>query len=193
MLLRAALTSGLLFAIAEVLSAAPVTYSVSGTFTDGATISGSITFDNATGMLVSFDVVTQYNAGDGLGTTYDSATGTGSVQFPTNPPPVSGTYFAILLFDASQKNVLNLILSGPPSGFIGGPVVPSVPVQVGGSLLSAELSDNSFTRRTVSPAGIFLTPPPTTVPALSSSGILVATVLLAALGCFKTSRFAFRQ
>lgn len=113
MLIRAALRSGLFFAVG-VLSAAPVAYSISGTFSDGATISGAITFDNATGTLVSFHVVTQHNAGDGPGSTYDSATGTGSVQYPLSPPPVSGTYFAILSLGRFPKQrIESRFLWGP--------------------------------------------------------------------------------
>lgn len=188
----AALISGLLFA-GGVLSAAPVTYSVGGTFTDGATISGTITIDRATATLTGFHVVTQFNAGDGLGTTYDSSTGTGSVQYPISPPAVSGTYFAILLLDASQNNALNLILSGAPAAFNGGPVVPSVPVQVGGSLLSLEESLTSFIRRDVSPSAISLSPPPAPVPAMSPLWILVAIMLLGALGSYYTSQSVLRQ
>ena len=173
MLTRAALGCGLLLAIAGVLSAAPVTYSISGTFNDGAAVSGTITLDNATGTLANFHVMTQSDSGNGLGTTYDSATGTGSVQFPTSPPPTSGTYFAILLFDASQNNALNLILAGSPTAFTGSAIVPSVPVQVGGSLLSLEENLTSFVRRDVSASGIVLTPPPAPAPALSPAWLLV--------------------
>ena len=183
---RIALATGLLLAASGVLSAAPVIYAVSGTFTDGATVSGSITLDNVSGTVVSFHLVTQFNAGDGLGTTYDSSTGTATVQFPLSPPPVTGTYFAILFTDAGANNVLNLILAGPPSNFGGGPVVPSVPLQqVNGSLLSEELSLISFVPRRESAAGILLSGPPSTaapVPAMTLPWVLVAFILLAALG-----------
>ena len=136
--------------------------------------------------MVSFHLVTQFNAGDGLGTAYDSSTGTATVQFPLSPPPVTGTYFAILFTDAGANNVLNLILAGPPSNFGGGPVVPSVPLQqVNGSLLSEELSLISFVPRRESAAGILLSGPPSTaapVPAMTLPWVSVAFILLAALG-----------
>ena len=186
MLLRAALTTGLLFALGGVLSAAPVTYPVSGTFSDGATFSGAITIDNVTGALVSFHVVTQFNAADGLGNTYDFATGTGSFFYPISPSPVSGTYFAISFADA-QGNLLGLVLSGSPTTFAGGPVFASVPLQGGVSVLSLEENFTSFARRSVT-SGVLV--PPAPVPALSATGIFVAIVLLAVLGCYKISRFA---
>jgi hypothetical protein len=186
MLTRIALATGLLVATCGALSAGPLVFAVTGTFADGATVSGSITFDNVSGTVVSFHVVTQFNAGDGLGTTYDSATGTATVQFPIAPPPVTGTYFAILFTDASANNALNLILAGSPSNFGGGAVVPSVPLQqVNGSLLSEEISLISFIPRRESAAGILLSGPPSTaapVPALTLPWVSVAFVLLAGLG-----------
>ena len=193
MLIRAAFTSGLIFALGVVLSAAPVTYPVSGTFSDGATFSGTITFDNATGKVVSFHVVSQFNAANGLGTIYDSATGTDVIFYPISPPPVSGTYFNIVLVDASS-NLLGFTVSGSPSTFAGGAIFPSVPLQGGDSVLSLEESFTSFNRRAVS-TGMFLGPlsAPAPVPALSPVGISLASVLLAALGCYKSSWFALRR
>lgn len=183
--MRAVLRSGLLFAVVGLLSAAPVIYAVSGTFTDGATFSGTITFDDATGTVVSFHVVTQFNTANGLGTTYDSSTGTSTIFYPISPPPVSGTYFNIVLADAST-NILGFTVSGSPSTFAGGPIFPSVPVQGGASVLSLEESFTSFNRRGVS-TGMLSGPPsaPAPVPALSPIGILVAASLLAALGCYQ--------
>jgi hypothetical protein len=186
MITRIALATGLLLAACGALSAGPLVFTVSGTFADGATVSGSITFDNISSTVVSFHLVTQFNAVDGLGTTYDSSTGAATVQFPLSPPPITGTYFAILFTDAGENNALNLILAGSPSNFGGGSVVPSVPLQqVNGSLLSEEISFVSFIPRRESAAGIFLSGPPSTaapVPAMTLPWALVAFVLLTALG-----------
>jgi hypothetical protein len=184
--MRAVLRCGLIFVVAGMLSAAPVTYQVSGTFTDGKTFSGTITFDNASGTVVSFHVVSQFNAANGLGTTYDSATGTSTIFFPISPPPVSGTFFNIILVDTST-NILGFTVSGSPSAFGGGPIFQSVPLQGGDSVLSLEESFTSFNSRGLS-TGMFSGPPsaPVGAPALSPIGILVAAGLLVALGCYKT-------
>lgn len=160
-----------------VLCAAPVTVTVAGTFQDGGTFSGQITFDNATNVVLSFNVTTSPSGV--FGSTYAlPGPDTGSISLG----PYTPAAFVIVLQHPPGGSALTLILPGTPSTFAGASLLPTV-AGSGGATSWESAPFPPFPTRLLS-NGIAAIASPQNIPAVSLNGLLAIAVLLGVAGAF---------
>jgi hypothetical protein len=172
---RTALAIVVLLTAGSVLSAAPVTIGIAGTFQDGGSLSGQITFDNVTNTVLSFNVTTAVNGV--FGSTYAlPGADTGSILLG----PYTPTAFVIHLQHPPGGTALTLILPGSPSTFAGGPILTTV-TGSGGATSQESAPSPPFPIRLLAPGTAALISA-RNVPTVSSGGFLALTLLLGFTG-----------
>ena len=178
---RTALAIVVLLTAGSVLFAAPVNIGIAGTFQDGGSLSGQITFDNVTNTVLSFNVTTAVNGV--FGSTYAlPGADTGSILLG----PYTPTAFVIHLQHPPGGTALTLILPGSPSTFAGGPILTTV-TGSGGATSQESAPYPPFPIRLLA-TGTATIIPAQNIPMVSSGGLFVLTLLLGFTGVFMLRR-----
>ena len=179
---RTALALVVLLTAGSALSASPVTITVAGTFQDGGSLSGQITFDNVTNTLLSFNVTTSVNGV--FGSTYAlPGADTGSILLGPYIPPA----FVIHLQHPPGGTALTLILPGSPSTFAGGALLTTVAGSDGGATSQESAPYPPFPIRLLA-TGTATLIPAQNIPMVSSRGLFVLTLLLGITGILMLRR-----
>jgi hypothetical protein len=132
--------------------AATVILSISGTYSDSTTFSGSLVYDQAT-QLVTSAAITD-SAGDNP---YGPQTYIGTGAYTVNPVTTYGCssgcgFFGFEFYTASAPSGqpdLDLYFSGDPATFSGGTILPTVTFNGGTSTVTSREAFDEFTSRTL--------------------------------------------
>jgi hypothetical protein len=132
--------------------AGTVTLSISGTYSDSTTFSGSIVYDQASQLVTSATITD--SAGD---TPYSPQTYIGTGAYTTNPVTTYGCssdcgFFGFEFYTASVplgQPDLDLYFSGDPATFSGGPILSTVTFNGGASTVTSREAFDEFTSRTL--------------------------------------------